>query len=167
MNWQNIFERQIGPKLVTVGECWNFVGAIDTSGYGVISIGSRKDDSRRKAYTHRISYLAKKGNIPDGQQVQHKCHNRKCCNPEHLKLGYHLDNSKDMVVAGRCNNKPGKSGILGVAAKRDGKYFYWVARVYYPNKQSDVLYHGKDFFEACCARKSWEASTRTETNADS
>ena len=46
---------------------------------------------------HRVVYMKKHGNIPSHLVVRHKCDVRNCINIEHLELGTHKDNSKDMV----------------------------------------------------------------------
>ena len=47
------------------------------------------------------------------------------------------------------------SRIQGVSFSKSGSY--WKA---YFGKFNQTLYQGKDFFEACCARKSWEINCK-------
>lgn len=71
-------------------------------------IGSGKTRIHGTIY-YRMSFLAFNGEVPNGLCIRHMCHNRKCCNPEHLKLGTVYDNVQDRVNSGRSytrnNNK--------------------------------------------------------------
>lgn len=76
--------------------CWLWDGPRFASGYGRASQGSRK----RRA--HRVAYELYVAPIPEGMHVLHRCDNPPCVNPDHLFLGTHLDNMKDMERKGRA-----------------------------------------------------------------
>lgn len=59
--------------------CWIWKLSVDAHGYGFCGLR----EYRNKA--HRISYMAFKGEILDGMQVDHLCRVRRCVNPEHLE----------------------------------------------------------------------------------
>lgn len=94
--------------------CWNWKGT-DRGGYGKMMIGSRSDGSRKSVSAHIVSYQTFVGTVPKGMCVCHKCDNRRCCNPDHLFIGTHKDNAKDMVQKGRWRN--GTTGPLPAAPK--------------------------------------------------
>lgn len=81
--------------------CWEWQGATKNFGYGYITIGSRKDGSRKTITTHRAMYIATHGEIPNGLWVLHHCDNPKCINPEHLYAGTREDNTRDRESRGR------------------------------------------------------------------
>ena len=59
--------------------CWEWIGAMHMGGYGVACVHDRLVGA------HRVAYLALKGDIPDGFQIDHLCRNRRCVNVMHLE----------------------------------------------------------------------------------
>jgi hypothetical protein len=105
---------------------------------------------------HRRYYEHTKGPIPKGLVVMHICHNKICINPDHLiAVTPQLNSAYD----GYCSRGRGSSsGVTGVTF-HDGRYWW----AYYTEfGERVVLYRGKDFFEAVCARKSWEVKKLRE-----
>lgn len=75
--------------------CWEWTKGRHRQGYGKIKV------DRRHLFAHRVAWELTHGTIPDGLLVLHKCDNPPCCNPAHLFLGTHQDNSDDMIAKGR------------------------------------------------------------------
>lgn len=88
--------------------CWNWTGSVNTKGYGKLKIWDRQELRRRFLGAHRVAYTTFVGEIPSGIQVLHSCDNPKCINPEHLFLGTHADNMRDMSNKGRGRGRCSK-----------------------------------------------------------
>ena len=95
-------------KVIKAGEneCWGWRGAITKHGYANIRIGGRNTGA---IGIHQLSWIIHNGQIPDFIQVNHKCDNPTCSNPNHLTLGTHKDNMADRTAKGRNRSPKGEA----------------------------------------------------------
>lgn len=97
-----------------VSECWQWTRRQTDNGYG-------RFRHKGKWYAaHRVSYEILNGEIPEGLQVRHLCHNRLCCNPAHLAVGTAKQNVQDSIEAGRFT----KGSVNGNSKLTDDEVIY-------------------------------------------
>ena len=115
------FEKKFITRTDT--ECWEWIGAKTSQGYGYM----RKDGTVIKS--HRIACYLKTGEW--GEFACHTCDNRICVNPHHLWWGSNADNMRDKEEKGRGNHAQGeKQGsakltaeqVLKIRTKYTGKH---------------------------------------------
>jgi len=99
--------RLFGNCVLSPSGCLEWQGCL-LNGYGQIRV---RKPVNKLFLTHRLSWIMKNGDIPEGFEVCHKCDNPKCINVDHLFLGTRSDNMNDMVSKKRNADFKGmKSG---------------------------------------------------------
>jgi hypothetical protein len=129
--WQAYVRDRV--KIDPVTGCWEWQLYCDKDGYG--KAAAAYNDYGMDSYAHRLSYTAFKGQIPKGKRLRHQCHNRPCCNPDHLLPGTDQDNVNDAKRDGRCVG-PARLTIEQVRAIK-----LLLARTAYTNKQIAAMFN--------------------------
>jgi hypothetical protein len=75
--------------------CWLWHASVDRDGYGTFY------HETRTIGAHRHAWALSNGPVPAGMFVRHKCDVPACVNPDHLELGTHAQNMRDMTERGR------------------------------------------------------------------
>lgn len=118
-------EQRFWAKVRKTDDCWEWTASTNGNGYGKI----KADGQTRRA--HRVSWELTNGPIPEGMDLDHRCGNRACVNPAHLRVTTRSQNIQHRTVNQRNNT----SGVRGVTwnkrenawqarAKLNGRY-YW------------------------------------------
>lgn len=96
--------------------CWLWVGLLNDSGYGLFSYHSKPLRAHRFAWTLLV------GETGDGKQLDHRCRNRACVRPDHLREVTNKQNAEHTGM--RASNTSGYRGVT--FSKLRGK---WVVLV--------------------------------------
>lgn len=72
-------------KVVYLGECWLWVGAVNGRSPTKMNYGQFRDANGRRCPAHRFAYELFIGPIPHGLDVDHLCRQSLCVNPWHLE----------------------------------------------------------------------------------
>lgn len=107
-------EERFWSKVQKSPECWIWMASTTSFGHGVFFINGRQDLAHRAAYTLCV------GSIPGDLHVLHHCDNPRCVRPDHLFLGTHQDNMRDMRDKGRSG--VWKSPEKLARGERSGRY---------------------------------------------
>lgn len=78
-------------------DCLEWRGHVQGNGYGYVRTGGGGNAKR----VHRVVWEMARGPIAPGLLLRHLCHNKVCCNLDHLALGTQKENVADSLRAGR------------------------------------------------------------------
>lgn len=98
-----MFDPILDERVVPVSEsgCWVWTGWADRFGYGFVTrkLNGRKTHLR----VHRLQIeMMISRNLKRSEIVCHKCDVPSCINPDHLFIGSHTDNMRDMAEKNRA-----------------------------------------------------------------
>lgn len=105
----------------SVTGCWNWLSTVSPNGYAGVFIGGKRWT------VHRLIYETLNGPVPEHLDLDHLCRNRRCVNPEHLRVVTRHVNSQcgakaklnpELVVEIRRMREEGKS--MGLIARQFG-----------------------------------------------
>lgn len=86
--------------------CWLWTGA--TSGNGRGGGYPRMKLNDHTCAVHKVSFVNVHGYVPGNKQIDHKCRNRLCVNPDHLEMVSHIENQKRRDAANGVERKKRK-----------------------------------------------------------
>ena len=115
---KTIAQRLWDKAIETDEGCWTWRGAVNSKGYGTTTKVKTGPGRAPRAYAHRMAWEVFNGPIPDGLYVDHVCHNRRCINPEHLRLATPAQNLENRAGA-QYNSKTGHRNVYPLP---DGRF---------------------------------------------
>lgn len=91
----NLLPRNMREKVLPgTNGCWDWLGALNSSGYGSMTNG--RGSSK---LTHRAAYELLVGTIPRPLTIDHLCFNKVCVNTDHMEVVTRSENSKRKLSA--------------------------------------------------------------------
>lgn len=97
-------EERFWAKVVKSEGCWNWAAAKVHNGYGVFTLPDQQQ------VAHKVAYRLCVGEVPEGYELDHACHNKSCVNPDHLRVVTRKQNIENRTKLQRNNT----SGVQGV-----------------------------------------------------
>lgn len=118
-------ETRFWAKVRKGESCWIWVGSLNNRGYGQF-----RTTTHRLVLAHRFAY-GLTAELGQTEQLDHRCHNRACVNPEHLRPATNKQNNENPRGL-RSDNISGFRGVRWEARRNK-----WVG---------EVCHHGRRYW---------------------
>ncbi len=86
---RELIERNSMPIPFT--DCWMWIRGYGSHGYGALRLPGAKSMTTAP----RVAFEAWHGPLRKNERPRHTCHQKWCCNPDHLRRGTHTENMAD------------------------------------------------------------------------
>lgn len=84
-----LLARSVAVDLGFESPCWWWLGRVEPNGYAKVGVylgGGRENEKVRNYWVHRVAYETFNcETVPDKYDVDHRCRQPQCINPEHLR----------------------------------------------------------------------------------
>lgn len=137
-------------------ECWPWTGGKSSKevgqNYGKVWFMGRKHRA------HRLAYELFNRSLLPTELVCHSCDNPPCCNPKHLFVGNHYDNTHDCISKGRSKKERGVdryNSKLSENMVREIRHRY-VPRIFGVDKLAQLYPVSRSMIFAIVKRKRWK-----------
>jgi hypothetical protein len=125
-------EQRFWSKVDKSGDCWVWTGStFEPEGYGLFHLTVSPGKYRSRT-AHTFSFEIANGPVPPGFKIDHRCRNRLCVRPDHLRQATTKQNAENLGGA----NSASKTGVRGVSW--DGRRGKYRARVMHHRKFIEV-----------------------------
>lgn len=96
--------KRFWAKVDKTDTCWLWTATKIPAGYGHFHLNGRMQKA------HRVAYQMETGPVDQELDVDHRCHNKACVRPSHLRAATHAQNLQNR----RGATSRSKSGVRGV-----------------------------------------------------
>jgi hypothetical protein len=88
--YPNLYHRLVAHTSIPDGQlestgCWEHDAPLSRPVYGYPRIAVWRENRHVKRLVHVLMFEIIHGPVPEGHEVDHICHNARCCNPDHLQ----------------------------------------------------------------------------------
>ena len=112
---------RFGVWIEKTDACWNWVGRLNNTGYGVFQT------SAGSFLAHRIAWALEHGATDPNSHLDHVCHNAACVRPSHLRPATAKQNAENLApvraASGYRGVYPANGGKWSAIVKHNGKIY--------------------------------------------